>query len=345
MTGRAILVSLIMVLATATITARADELPEIEPGTAYALDGETLMRGEQEVGLFGIDAPEIEDMPLGPQARRALNHLLAGRRVDCAPKNKDRNGRVLAVCTVGAQDIGRLMVRQGWAITDRRFTRDYDLEERAAAAAGRGLWGAPGGHGTGFWSTVDRFQTLVAGILALIAAVVGVVALWRTTERRIEADHARERDRIDHEAKALAASIAVECNAFANACQRMVDTAPNLKTLEEQYAVARATLLLPRTTVTETKLDRISLLGHRLAASIVELYVHRSRWDRILQIAMEPDRSPKWLQDNYDGMVEALPGMVQDTAVLRNALIAFDESKDAAHDELDKAKAGPPPPT
>lgn len=211
MMGRAVLVSLIVLLATATITARADELPEIEPGTAYALDGETLMRGEQEVGLFGIDAPEIEDMPLGPQARRALDHMLAGRRIDCAPKNKDRYGRIVAVCSVGAQDIGRLMVRQGWAITDRRFTRDYDLEERAAAAAGRGLWGR---GSVGAW---QQHPLVVVAIIGFIGVIGAQFANAWLTRRRDD----RERR---HETETLRAALIVELKINRDSLEKNVAT-------------------------------------------------------------------------------------------------------------------------
>jgi len=44
-------------------------------------------------------------------------------------------------------------------------------------------------------------------------------------------------------------------------------------------------------------------------------------------------------------MLANLLEIARQSAVLRDALVAFDTSKDAAHEELDKAKAGPPPPT
>ena len=277
MTGRAILVSLIMVLATATITAHAAELPEIEPGTAYALDGETLMRGEQEVRLFGIDAPEIEDVPLGPQARRALDHLLAGRRIDCATKNKDRYGRVMAVCTVGAQDIGRLMVRQGWAITDRRFTRDYDLEERAAAAAGRGLWGAPGGHGTGFWATVDRYQTLIAGVIGLW----GIAVAWWLNghETRARDERIRRQD-----AAQLAGSLISDLGEIATTCLGISRSIAEQPTEQERAKTFLRFAGIASTELMSAQRGRFALFAPDIAIELARIFGLWSAFNRVAHL-------------------------------------------------------------
>jgi hypothetical protein len=62
-------------------------------------------------------------------------------RVTCTEKEKDRYGRIVAVCFVGATDINREMVRRGWAIEFKRYSDGrYSASEAEAKAAKAGLW-------------------------------------------------------------------------------------------------------------------------------------------------------------------------------------------------------------
>lgn len=200
-------------------------------------------------------------------------------------------------------------------------------EERAGGVA----VGRPSGDAS-LGSLMRMYPLVSVAIIGFIGVIGAQFANAWLTRRRDD----RERQQ---KAKSLAAAISVECNTFANACQRMFDTSPTLDTLEKKYTVARATLFLPRHTVTETNLRDISLLGHKIAACILELYAHRSRWDRILQIATEPERSDTWLTENYDGIIEALPELIHSSGALRNALVAFDQSREDALAVLNAADA------
>jgi endonuclease YncB( thermonuclease family) len=60
--------------------------------------------------------------------------------VTCRGDNRDRDGQLIAVCTIGPYDLAALMVRKGWALADRRYASDYVDEEDEARAARRGLW-------------------------------------------------------------------------------------------------------------------------------------------------------------------------------------------------------------
>jgi hypothetical protein len=44
-------------------------------------------------------------------------------------------------CAVGGRDVGRALVAEGLAYAYRRYSMDYDLEEKAALVAGRGIHG------------------------------------------------------------------------------------------------------------------------------------------------------------------------------------------------------------
>ena len=53
---------------------------------------------------------------------------------------RGRYGRLISVCRVGGPDLGRWLVRNGWAVAYRRYSRDYVGAEVTARAAGLGLW-------------------------------------------------------------------------------------------------------------------------------------------------------------------------------------------------------------
>ena len=102
-------------------------------GKARVTDGDTIRFGETRVRLFGIDAPEIkqtcdfEDKTwnCGIEARIALVKMIAEQEVSCEKKDKDRYGRIIAVCMAGGVNLNALMVREGWALAYRKYSRDY----------------------------------------------------------------------------------------------------------------------------------------------------------------------------------------------------------------------------
>ncbi len=118
--------------------------PSIPPtpdaqGRARVVDGDTLWIGDAKIRLFGIDAPEAAD-PLGPMATTWLRQRVAGQVVSCSQVDRDRYGRMVAVCKIGHQDISQEITRIGLARAYRRYSLDYVDEEESARAAGLGVW-------------------------------------------------------------------------------------------------------------------------------------------------------------------------------------------------------------
>ena len=115
-------------------------------GIARVLDGDTIEIGTQRIRLWGVDAPEGRQSclagsrrwPCGRRATAALASRIDGRSVTC--EERDRDGRIVAVCRHGGRDVNAWLVREGWALAYRRYSRAYVGEESAAKVARRGLW-------------------------------------------------------------------------------------------------------------------------------------------------------------------------------------------------------------
>ncbi len=112
------------------------------------VDGDTLRIGKVNVRLHGIDAPEKAqlcqrdnlDWLCGQEAAAHLRRLIGDRPVTCTEKDRDRYGRVVAVCHAGGEDLNRAMVRAGLAWAYLAYSRDYEAAEWEAQLLGNGVW-------------------------------------------------------------------------------------------------------------------------------------------------------------------------------------------------------------
>ena len=117
-------------------------------GRASVTDGDSLEIAGQRVRLHGIDAPEWKQRcqangrqwRCGQAAAQALGKRIGRQSVTCTPRDRDRYGRIVAVCEAGGIDLNAWMVAQGWALAYRRYSRAYVDEEQTAKAAKRGVW-------------------------------------------------------------------------------------------------------------------------------------------------------------------------------------------------------------
>jgi endonuclease YncB( thermonuclease family) len=119
-----------------------------QEGPARVIDGDTLDIAGERIRLHGIDAPEKDQTcsidgqkwACGVAAWGYLVQLLAGQPVRCEARDVDQYGRTVAVCFADDQDINAAMVGEGWALAYQEYSLDYVGQERAAEAAGHGLW-------------------------------------------------------------------------------------------------------------------------------------------------------------------------------------------------------------
>ncbi|MCW1842955.1 hypothetical protein [Prosthecomicrobium hirschii] len=107
-----------------------------------------IRAGDVRVRLAGIAAPGAEetcrdaagqDWPCGARAAVALRAFVRGRGLQCTVPEGAREGDFVSACRLGADDVGRWLVRQGWA---KAAGGDLGADETEARRAGLGLWAA-----------------------------------------------------------------------------------------------------------------------------------------------------------------------------------------------------------
>ncbi len=115
------------------------------------IDGDTFDVGNVRVRLHAVDAPELDQMcetqgrptwACGAWVSDEVRRRYQGARAVCEQTDMDRYGRVVARCVVDGQDMGEALVSDGLVFAYRQYGWDYDLAEKRAAVAGRGLHGS-----------------------------------------------------------------------------------------------------------------------------------------------------------------------------------------------------------
>ena len=118
-------------------------------GPARIVDGDTIWIGETKIRLHGIDAPETKqechmqdgsEYLCGEASIDALRVLINSEPVRCEGGAYDRYKRLIAVCYSGTVNLNAELVRQGWALAYRRYSKDYVSAEKEAQVAKRGVW-------------------------------------------------------------------------------------------------------------------------------------------------------------------------------------------------------------
>ena len=110
--------------------------------------GDTIEVGSARIRLHGVDAPESAQRclegnrrwPCGERATRALVGRIDGRAIACEERDRDRYGRIVAVCHHDGQDVNAWLVNAGWALAYRHYSTAYVDQEAAAKATRRGMW-------------------------------------------------------------------------------------------------------------------------------------------------------------------------------------------------------------
>ena len=126
-------------------------------GIPKVIDGDSLEINNNKIRLFGIDAPEKKQIcnkeyiiisflsfqkkyECGLLATNQLEKLINNKIVKCISEIKDRYNRYLSICYLKNKDINSWLVKNGYAIAYRRYSKKYILEEQHAKKNRLGIW-------------------------------------------------------------------------------------------------------------------------------------------------------------------------------------------------------------
>ena len=126
-------------------------------GFPKIVDGDTIRIESYKIRLEGIDAPEMKqkckkpylkimffnfqkDYYCGQISKKKLVKKIGNKPIRCILLEKDRYKRYLAKCLKGTIDLNRWMVRNGYAIAYRKYSKLYILDENFAKEEKLGMW-------------------------------------------------------------------------------------------------------------------------------------------------------------------------------------------------------------
>jgi endonuclease YncB( thermonuclease family) len=117
-------------------------------GNAKVIDGDTIHIGSNKIRLHGIDAPEINQTceknnvswSCGKESAKVLINFINNKKVICDVKDTDKYKRYISVCFVNNVDMNKFMVKNGWAIAYRYYSKDYIESEEKAKKDNVGIW-------------------------------------------------------------------------------------------------------------------------------------------------------------------------------------------------------------
>ena len=126
-------------------------------GIPRIIDGDSLEINDNKIRLFGIDAPEIKQVCKKPYliisflsfqkkyecgllAANKLKKLINNNKIKCISERKDQYNRYLSICYLKNKDINSWLVKNGYAIAYRRYSKKYVLEEQHAEKNKLGIW-------------------------------------------------------------------------------------------------------------------------------------------------------------------------------------------------------------
>ena len=150
--------SLFSIILFSSIITSAISFEKIIIGKANVTDGDTIKINDQKIRLFGIDAPETKqfckevylsflifnfkrDYKCGEKSTNALKKKIKDKKIRCLIQDKkDRYRRNIGICYLKKQDINSWLVKNGYAIAYRRYSKKYIIDEQYAEDNKLGIW-------------------------------------------------------------------------------------------------------------------------------------------------------------------------------------------------------------
>ena len=126
----------------------------ITKGKAIVVDGDTIKIKGEQIRFGGIDAPEsyyrgkkqtcIKDNKkffCGQISKDKLIERIGNNSLNCIiEKKKDKYKRNIGTCYLKNKNINKWLVRNGYAIAYKRYSKKYILDEKYAKESKLGIW-------------------------------------------------------------------------------------------------------------------------------------------------------------------------------------------------------------
>ncbi len=132
-------------------------------GVPKIIDGDTVHINTKKIRLEGIDAPEIKQQckkpflkisaiigfefnknySCGVIAKKKLIEKIDNSKIKCISSSKDKYKRFLATCYKDKINLNKWMVRNGFAVAYKRYSKDYLRDEEFAKENKLGVWEGP----------------------------------------------------------------------------------------------------------------------------------------------------------------------------------------------------------
>ncbi len=129
-------------------------------GEALIIDGDSLRIKGERIRLLGIDAPEIKqtckkpylkisaavglifnkDYNCGVLSKKQLAKKINNSKVKCISSSKDRYKRYLSICYKNSLNLNKWMVKQGYAVAYRKYSKQFLIDEKYAKDNELGIW-------------------------------------------------------------------------------------------------------------------------------------------------------------------------------------------------------------
>ena len=136
----------------------------LEGKVVGVVDGDTIdvldsSKKQHRIRFDGIDAPE-RGQPFSNRAKSTLSDLVFGKTVRVVTEGPDKYDRTIGRVYVDDRDVGLVMLEAGmaWHYTKYDQSQKYADGEKAAKAAGRGLWADPHRVPPWEWRKMDKAE-------------------------------------------------------------------------------------------------------------------------------------------------------------------------------------------
>ena len=130
---------------------------DVKSSKIEVIDGDTIKINGIKIRLFGIDAPEenqickknwlsinfftfTKNYYCGKVSTTKLKKFISNKQVKCIGNQLDKYNRLIAICYLENKDMNMWLVRNGLAVSYKKYSTKYSYQEKMAQKEKIGLW-------------------------------------------------------------------------------------------------------------------------------------------------------------------------------------------------------------